>query len=94
VRQGARAEAAAAGEARAQALGQVSLLWADLGQLEQAGLWRQRALQTPGLPPELALRLRAQLTTDAEIALAQATLRQGDLARAEGHWRRVATYML
>lgn len=90
----ARAESSAQGMARADGLGQLSLLWAELGQVDQASLWRQRALQTPGLPAETALRLRAQLTTDGEIGLAQATLRLGDLPRAESHWRRVATYLL
>ncbi|MBQ0929220.1 hypothetical protein [Ideonella alba] len=89
-----RGEAASQGAARAEGLGRLSLLWAELGDADQAALWRQRALQTPGLQPETALRLRAQLTTEAEICLAQATLRLGDLARAESHWRRVATYVL
>ncbi|MBQ0946590.1 hypothetical protein KAK07_24890 [Ideonella sp. 4Y16] len=89
-----RGEAAGQGAARAEGLGRLSLLWAELGDADQASLWRQRALQTPGLQPETALRLRAQLTTEAEICLAQATMRLGDLARAESHWRRVATYVL
>ncbi|MBQ0961266.1 hypothetical protein KAK06_20080 [Ideonella sp. 4Y11] len=89
-----RGEAAGQGAARAEGLGRLSLLWAELGDADQASLWRQRALQTPGLQPETALRLRAQLTTEAEIGLAQATQRLGELARAESHWRRVATYVL
>lgn len=79
---------------RARTLGQLSLLWADAGQAEAQAQLRQRALHTAGLSPDAVLRLRAQLLAGGQIAQAQAALRGGDYARAETHWRAVASYLL
>lgn len=82
------------GAARAAGAGELALLWADLGQADQAAQWRQRALQTAGLNADQTLRLRAELVAGAEVALASSAHRVGDFAVAEGHWRRAAAYTL
>jgi len=85
---------ALAGQARADALTELSLLWADAGQTDALVLLTAHALQSPGLAPEISRQLGVDLLVGGELAQALAHHRAGEFAQADAGLRAVASQLL
>ncbi|MEK8047248.1 hypothetical protein [Ideonella margarita] len=81
-------------ELQARALAALSLLASRHGQPEVASRWQRQALQVPGLAPQRAQQLRAELLVSGELARAGAQRHDGLYAQADDRLQKLAGVLL